>query len=125
MQEVLLRSLSFKFDIMILLEVGVFDSSMIGQSFPKYRSFYQAGENSHGGVLFLFRNDLNGKRISCPIPNVCILDLELDETIRIIGIYGSESRSWEWNVLSNHVSGKCVVFGDLNVDLEKDEKKIG
>jgi hypothetical protein len=122
-QEVFLLSHSFKFDIMILLEVGAVNFSSISQLFPKYRYFYQPGENSYGGVIILTRNDLNLKRINCQIPNVCVLDLELEKTIRIIGVYGSESNSWEWRNLSSLCERNCVEFGDFNVDLEKDERK--
>jgi hypothetical protein len=49
--------------------------------------------------------------------------MELEENIRICGIYGSESRSWNWQDLSNFCVGKCVLFGDFNIDIHHDGKK--
>ena len=122
-QEVLLLTISFDFDVLILLEVGVFDHSSILKFFPKHRFFFQAGENRNGGVVILIRNDLKVKRLDCAIPNVVALDLDLEESIRLIGVYGPESKTWNWQDLSKFCDEKSVVFGDYNIDLEKDGKK--
>jgi hypothetical protein len=124
MQEVFLLSRSFDFDVIILLEVGVFDSPTLSQLFSKYRVFYQTGENSHGGVVIMTRGDLVVKRIDCAIPNVCVVDLELEEHLRIGGVYGSESRTWNWKDLSDVCVGKCILFGDFNVDINEEGKKV-
>lgn len=123
MQEVLLLSLSYDFDVLVLLEVGVFDSADLHQLFSKYRIFFQEGENGHGGIIMMTRSVMKVKRVECPIPNACFLDIELDSNIRIGGVYGSDSRSWEWQELSQWCVGNCVLFGGFNVDIYLDKKK--
>ena len=111
MHEVILLSISFEFDVLVLLEVGVYDSSDLNQCFSKYRTFYQKGENSHGGVILLTRSDMRVKRVECPLPNVCFLDVELEENLRIGGVYGSDSRSWNWHDLSRWCVSNCILLG--------------
>ena len=43
--------------------------------------------------------------------------------LRLLGVYGSEARSWSWNDLTTFMSFNCIVFGDFNVDLEKNKAK--
>ena len=122
-QEVLLLTYSFDFDIIILSETGSFDWSTCTQAFPDRQIFYQKGENRNGGVLVLVKSNLSVKRIECKLPNVCVIDLLTHEQIRVIGIYASDSRSWSWDDLSPLITSKCVIYGDFNVDLEKDISK--
>ncbi|CAF3312320.1 unnamed protein product [Rotaria socialis] len=44
----------------------------------------------------------------------------LGEKIRIIGIYASESKSWNWKDLTNLIFNKCIILGDFNVDMNND-----
>jgi hypothetical protein len=122
-QEVLLLANSFKFDILILLETGAFDHQHFHQVFSNYKTFFQKGENSNGGVMILVRNDLKTIRVHCDVPNICVVDVLDDLPLRIIGVYAPESKSWTWENLSPLVSSKCAIFGDFNIDIEKDNAK--
>lgn len=48
------------------------------------------------------------------------MDIELEERIRIVGMYASESKTWDWTDLSSIISNKCILIGDFNVDLKED-----
>ena len=123
-QEVLLLTISFNFDILILLETGVWDNSFCSQAFSNYNIYYQEGENSKGGVLILVKNSLKSVKIVCSLPNVGVVEIMLDEIkMRIVGIYAPESRSWNWEDASKYVSDNCVIFEDFNVDLRNDTAK--
>ncbi len=122
-QEVLLLISSSNTDLIILLETGDIDLSFYSQAFSNFKLYFQPGENRNGGVLILIRNDIRVKRIDCQIPNVCVLDIKVEDEFRIIGVYAPVSRSWDWHDLSHFVSENCVIFGDFNVDLENDVKK--
>lgn len=93
-QEVVLLSTSLTSDIIILLETGHVEFSFLVKIFNSFSLFYQAGENKHGGVLILVRKMLPVSRIECKIPNVCVLDVCGEETLRIIGVYAPSSKSW-------------------------------
>ncbi|CAF1525178.1 unnamed protein product [Rotaria magnacalcarata] len=56
-------------------------------------------------------------------PNVCAIDVKTDESLRIIGVYASDSRSWSWEEISPLITSKCVIFGDFNVDVFQDSNK--
>ncbi|CAF4539104.1 unnamed protein product, partial [Didymodactylos carnosus] len=71
----------------------------------------------------VFRPGFSVKLVPCSIPNVCVVDLLIDLPIRVIGIYAPESKTWEWNELSPFITPSCVLFGDFNIDIEKDGKK--
>ena len=73
--------------------------------------------------MVLVRNEIQVKRVDCSIPNVCIVDVNLEEDVRIMGVYAPYSRSWNLQNLSTFVSDNCVIFGDFNVDLEQDGNK--
>jgi len=120
--EVLLLSNSFQFDIIILVETGVIDTTWLNKLFPNSSIYYQKGENSFGGVVVLVRKDLKSKRCECKTPNVCVVDIELEEKIRIVGIYAPDSKTWSWSDLTSIVTSKCVIAGDFNVDLDNDTK---
>ncbi|CAF4513316.1 unnamed protein product, partial [Rotaria sp. Silwood2] len=62
-------------------------------------------------------------RVDCKLPNVCAIDVKADESLRIIGVYASDSRSWSWEEISPLIASKCVVFGDFNVDVFQDSNK--
>ena len=62
-------------------------------------------------------------RLECKLPNVCVVDINDEETLRIVGVYASESKSWSWEDLSPFLSKRCVIYGDFNVDIEQDGKK--
>jgi hypothetical protein len=121
--EVCLLAAAHRFDIMILGEVGRLDLSLIGAAFPNYQVFYQIGENAHGGILVLVRMGIPTSRVNCSIPNICTIDLHLEEPIRIVAIYAPESKSWEWSDISGLIASRSVIMGDFNVDLEKDGDK--
>ena len=122
-QEVLLLISSFKFNILVLLETGVFDASFIQKIFSDYKSFYQKGEHRNGGVLVLVGNDLCVKRVTCNLPNVCVVDVKGDEDFRLLGVYAPDSKSWEWDYLSPFLSSGSIIFGDFNVDTMQDGSK--
>jgi len=122
-QEVLLLVSSLNTDVLILIETGKIDLSFYNQSFLNFKLFFQSGENRNGGVLVLVRNEIQVKRVDCSIPNVCIVDVNLEDDVRIMGVYAPDSRSWNWQNLSTFVSDNCVIFGDFNVDLEQDGNK--
>lgn len=123
-EEVLLLLDKYKVDCVVLNEVGVFDRELINQAFMNYRSFYQKGENSWGGVLILVKTSLTANRIKCETPNVCVIDIKMERVVRIIGVYAPKSKTWSWNVLSPLITNGCCVIGDFNVDInsETDEK---
>ena len=60
------------------------DLSFCAQTFPGFYVFYQ---------LVLVRNRLQVKRMEYTLPNICVVDIKTEETIRILGVYASESRS--------------------------------
>jgi endonuclease/exonuclease/phosphatase (EEP) superfamily protein YafD len=121
--EVCILSTSHQFDVLVLGEVGRVNLSLIGASFPNYRYFHQKGENSHGRILVLIRNNIHASRVPCPLANVCVIDLHLEESIRVVALYAPASKSWKWPDLSSFTTTRCVVMGDSNVDLEKDGDK--
>ncbi|CAF5024354.1 unnamed protein product, partial [Rotaria magnacalcarata] len=91
-------------DILVLGEVGHIDFSLVGAAFSNYGVYYQAGENSHGGVLVLIRKDMTVTRISCALPNVCVIDIHLREPIRIIALYAPASKSWNWTDITSFIT---------------------
>ena len=86
---------------MVLGEVGRWDPSTRSAALPNYRFFYQAGENPHGGILIFFRNGIAASRVSCALANVCVLDIQLEEPLRIVALYAPASKSWQWSDLSS------------------------
>ncbi|CAF1576130.1 unnamed protein product [Rotaria magnacalcarata] len=80
-------------------------------------------ENAHGGVVILVRNDIKTNRLHCDLPNVCIVDILNNSPLRILGIYAPDSKSWHWDNLSPFLSSNCILFGDYNIDLDKDKSK--
>ncbi|CAF4212153.1 unnamed protein product, partial [Adineta steineri] len=56
--EVSLLLKAHHFDIIALGEVGQMDWFAIRSTFSNFNYFYQRGENGHGGVLLLVRNDI-------------------------------------------------------------------
>ncbi|CAF5164186.1 unnamed protein product [Rotaria magnacalcarata] len=91
-------------DILVLGEVGHIDFSLVGAAFSNYGVYYQAGENSHGGVLVLIRKDMTVTRISCALPNVYVIDIHLREPIRIIALYAPASKSWNWTDITSFIT---------------------
>lgn len=114
--EVILLIEKYKADCIVLTETGMLEISDMQQVFCNYKLFYQKGENSWGGVLMLFKKNLPTIKIHCATPNICIVDLNVENPIRIIGIYGTRSRSWGWEVLSQYISNSCCILGDFNID---------
>ena len=123
MGEVCLLSGNHHYDIIVLGEVGRVDFSLMGTAFSNCQVFYQAGENAHGGVLVMIRNGIPTTRVACTLTNVCIIDLVLEQIIRLVALYAPESKTWKWNDLSPFVSSCCLFMGDFNVDLESDGEK--
>ncbi|CAF4229371.1 unnamed protein product, partial [Rotaria magnacalcarata] len=59
---------------------------------PHFKSFYQKGTNSKGGVVVAVGKHLKATHIDTNIENTVIVDIEgLTEQIRIIGIYWPQS----------------------------------
>ncbi|CAF4657786.1 unnamed protein product, partial [Rotaria sp. Silwood2] len=110
-------------DILVLGEVGHIDFSLVGAALSNYSVFYQAGENAHGGVLVLIRKDMTVTRVSCSLPNVCVIDIALSEPIRIIAIYAPASKTWNWTDLTTLITNRCMIMGDFNIDIERDGDK--
>ncbi|CAF4597479.1 unnamed protein product, partial [Rotaria sp. Silwood2] len=104
-------------------EVGHIDFSLVGAALSNYSVFYQAGENAHGGVLVLIRKDMTVTRVSCSLPNVCVIDIALSEPIRIIAIYAPASKTWNWTDLTTLITNRCMIMGDFNIDIERDGDK--
>ena len=124
-QEVLLLNSSYAFDIMILQETGEVEMSLYAQAFSRFRCYHQRGENRNGGVTILVRKEVQASRVVCDLPNVCAVDVltHSNDNVRIIGVYAPESRSWNWEHLSQFLSDNCVIYGDFNVDIELDGGK--
>ena len=76
-------------------EVGTFDQQVMRPAVTNYRFFYQKGENSWGGVLMLIKASIPSSRIKCQVSNVCVVEIKLERTIQLIGIYVPKSKSWE------------------------------
>ena len=121
--EVCLLVKNHHFDILVLGEVGHIDYSLLGAAFSNYQISYQTGENSHGGIVVMIRNGICSTRASCLLPNVCVIDLQLEQPIRLIAIYAPASKSWQWTDLSPFITNRCIVMGDFNIDLERDGEK--
>lgn len=121
--EVCLLAKQHRFDIMVLGEVGHVDFSMLGAVLGNYYTFYQAGENAHGGVIVIIHNDIPVSRITCTLSNVCIIDIIGEHATRLIAIYAPVSKSWQRADLSKFITNCCIIMGDFNVDIEKDGEK--
>ncbi len=123
-EEVLLLSVKYEIDCLVLTEVGAVQWDTVKQAFTNFKLFYQKGENSRGGVLMLFKNSLSVERVKCDTPNVCVVEVKLEKTTRLIGMYAPKSKSWNWDVLSSYITDDCCLCGDFNVDFEsKSDKK--
>ncbi|CAF4447448.1 unnamed protein product, partial [Rotaria magnacalcarata] len=107
-------------DILVLGEVGHVDLSLVGAVLSNYDFFYQAGENAHAGALVLIRKDIHVTRVFCSLPNICVIDIFLSETIRLIVIYAPASKTWNWTDLTTLITHHCMIMGDFNIDIERD-----
>lgn len=121
--EVSLLAKAHEFDILVLGEVGAVDFGLLASSFANFVRFYQKDENGHGGVIAMVRSDIATTRISCPLPNVCVIDLHLKQTIRLVALYAPDRKTWHWQDLSAYVTKHSMLMGDFNVDLEQDGEK--
>ncbi|CAM4809265.1 unnamed protein product [Rotaria magnacalcarata] len=110
-------------DILVLGEVGHVDLSLVGAVLSNYDFFYQAGENAHGGVLVLIRKDIHVTRVLCSLPNICVIDIFLSETIRLIAIYAPASKTGNWTDPTTVISNRCMILVDFNIDIERDGEK--
>jgi hypothetical protein len=81
--------------------------------------FYQKGE-----VVLLIREDIKTKKYDCNLPNVCAVNIKLEEKNMIVGIYASESKMWQWTELAPFISSKCSLLSDFNADFDKDTNKV-
>ena len=120
-EEVLLILDKYKIERLILTEVGSFEFSLINQTFIYFRYFYQKGENKGEGVLMLFKSNLAVVRIKCETPNVCVVDVKLEQLTRLIGVYAPKS---SWTTLTNYISDSCCVFGDFSIDIDSKENEM-
>ena len=109
--------------ILVLGEVGQVDLSLVGAALANYNVFYQAGDNPHEDVLVLTRKDIIVTRVTCSLPNVCVIDIFLSESIRMIAIYAPASKTWNWTDLTPFITSRCMIMGDFNVDIEPDGDK--
>ncbi|CAF2121007.1 unnamed protein product [Rotaria magnacalcarata] len=71
----------------------------------------------------LINESISISRVPCKLPNVCVVDVNGEEVVRLIGIYAPDSKTWSWDDLSHLLSKKCIVYGDFNVDIMNDGKK--
>ncbi|CAF3188277.1 unnamed protein product [Rotaria socialis] len=121
--EVYLLFSSYNVDIMVLLEVSKFDQVTIVTAFPNHLLFYQEGENAHRGVLNLVQQTVPVTRVPCHLASVCVVDLHLDETLRLIGMHAPDRKSWSCNDLSSFFLTNSIICGDFNVDLTEDDTR--
>ena len=117
-EEVILLLGKYEVDIIILTETGKIDKGIVRQSFLNYRFFYQKGENSWGGVIVLVKKSLPVNRVKCDVPNVVCVEIKLERTVRLCGIYAPTSKTWGWNDLTPIITEHCVLVGDFNIDLK-------
>jgi hypothetical protein len=120
-EEVLLLLDKYKIDCICLNEVGNFERHRISQWFTNYKYYYQRGENSWGGVMTLIRTHIPVSRIRCDFPNLCVVDVKLEKSIRLINMYAPKSKSWEWDCLSQFITNDCCLIGDFNIDITKNK----
>ncbi|CAF1218164.1 unnamed protein product [Adineta steineri] len=80
-------------------------------------------ENKNGGVLVLVKEGMTASRVTCKIPNVCVVDIKGKEEFRLLGVYAPDSKNWSWDDLSPFLSKKCIIYGDFNIDIIKDGTK--
>ena len=118
-EEVLLLLDKYKVDIIILTETGMIEKDFVRQSFLNYSFFYQKGENSWGGVIVLIKKGLLVTRVKCEVPNVVCVDIKMERTIRLCGIYAPISKTWKWNQLTPFITEHFVLMGDFNIDLNQ------
>ncbi|CAF3493096.1 unnamed protein product [Rotaria socialis] len=76
-----------------------------------YNIHYQAGENAHGDILAMIQTDIRVVRLDCSLPNICILDLQWEQIIRLLAIYVD---------LSPFITNHCMIMRDFNIDIEQD-----
>ena len=95
MGEICLLSNTHRFGIIALGEVKHVDFSLIDTAFSNYNLLYQAGENAHDGVLVMIRRGISVTRVAYASPNVCIIELGLEQTIRLVTIYALASNTRE------------------------------
>ena len=74
--------------------------------------------------MILIRSSLSATRIKCETPNICVIDVRVERTIRLIGIYALMSKSWDWNILSQYRTNQCGLLGDFNININSDTDKI-
>ena len=124
-EETLLLFERYRADVLILTEIGAVDSELIQKVFVNMKYFVQKGENPWGGVLIALRSTFVCERIACDVPKVCVVEVQMDQKVRIVGVYAPRSRTWKWEALSRFVSSSCCVVGDFNIDLEdgRDERE--
>ncbi|CAF1240192.1 unnamed protein product [Rotaria magnacalcarata] len=79
---------------------------------PHFKSFYQKGTNSKGGVVVAVGKHLKATRIDTNIENTVIVDVEgLTEQIRIIGIYWPQCQPRNLEDLTSYISEKTILTG--------------
>ena len=66
----------------------------------------------------LFKPSLAVVRVKCETPNVCVVDVKLEQVTRLIGVYAPKSKTWSWNTLTNYIADNFCVFGDFNIDID-------
>ncbi|CAF4231453.1 unnamed protein product [Rotaria magnacalcarata] len=97
-------------DVIVLGEVGRVDFALISAALSNHNVFYQSGENTHGGMLVMVRKDISIIRVSCSLPNICALDLQFNQTIRLLAMYAPESKTWNWTDVTPLVTNCCMIF---------------
>ncbi|CAM4765951.1 unnamed protein product [Rotaria magnacalcarata] len=87
---------------------------------PHFKSFYQKGTNSKGGVVVAVGKHLKATRIDTNIENTVIVDVEgLTEQIRIIGIYWPQCQPRNLEDLTSYISEKTILTGDFNASAQE------
>ncbi|CAF4165934.1 unnamed protein product, partial [Rotaria sp. Silwood2] len=83
----------------------------------QFEFFYQKTENRNGGVLMIIKEDISIRRVPCKLPNVCVVNIKGEEDFRLIGVHAPDSETWSSDDLSYFLSKKCIVYGDVNVNI--------
>jgi hypothetical protein len=55
-------------------------------------------------------------RVKCETPDMYVVDAKLEQTIRLIGIYASKSKTWAWDILSHYITYYCILLDNTTSD---------
>ena len=66
----------------------------------------------------LFKPSLAVVRVKCETPNVCVVDVKLEQVTRLIGVCAPKSKTWSWNTPTNYIADNFCVFDDFNINID-------